>query len=79
VISSSGMRRGRHDHPPRRRDGLLSIVDGDEADGLPPMHLLRAVPAGTRRPSCSSGARSIQSRAGSGAWSRRWTTRIWNE
>jgi hypothetical protein len=24
----------------RRRDGLLSIVDADEADGLPPMHLL---------------------------------------
>jgi hypothetical protein len=24
----------------RRRDGLLSTVDADEADGLPPMHLL---------------------------------------
>jgi hypothetical protein len=24
----------------RRRDGLLSIVDADEADGLPPMQLL---------------------------------------
>jgi hypothetical protein len=24
----------------RRRDGLLSIVDADESDGLPPMHLL---------------------------------------
>lgn len=24
----------------RRRDGLLSIVDADEADGMPPMHLL---------------------------------------
>jgi hypothetical protein len=24
----------------RRRDGLLSIVDAEEADGLPPTHLL---------------------------------------
>jgi hypothetical protein len=24
----------------RRRDGLLSIVDADESDGLPPSHLL---------------------------------------
>lgn len=24
----------------RRRDGLLSIVEADEADGMPPMHLL---------------------------------------
>lgn len=24
----------------RRRDGLLSIIDADEADGTPPAHLL---------------------------------------
>jgi hypothetical protein len=24
----------------RRRDGLLAIVEADEADGMPPMHLL---------------------------------------
>jgi hypothetical protein len=30
----------------RRRDGLLSIVDADEADGLPPMHLLEGGASG---------------------------------
>jgi hypothetical protein len=30
----------------RRRDGLLSIVEADEADGMPPMHLLEGAAAG---------------------------------
>ena len=30
----------------RRRDGLLSIVEADEADGMPPTHLLEGAAAG---------------------------------
>jgi hypothetical protein len=31
---------GHEDHHHRRRDGLLSIVEAGESDGMPPMHLL---------------------------------------